>query len=531
MYDLILRNGCVMNGTGSPWYRADIALATNCIEAIARNLEGNGIREIDASGLVVAPGFIDLHAHSDVTLLVNPRAESLVRQGITTQLVGHCGFSAAPVRPECREAFRRDSFVLSYQGYEWTWDDIAGYREALASTQPAINVATLVGHGALRHYAMGQAARLATDREMALMKAELNKALEQGARGLSSGLTYAPGRFSDVEELVELGKVIRRHNGIYHTHMRDYTRFLLESIEEAIRVGEAAGIPVNLSHMYPAARPFWGETAHKATALVEGARQRGVEVTFDITPWTRGGGPYMQMLPDWAQEGGITSLKKRLQDPQTRREIAHQLEKGAPDWKGWFKTDWEDQLIAQTGREQNRSWAGHTIAELAEERGLPPSETALLLLLEDDGQYCVAPTIKSQDDINHILSHPLGVPITDGMALAPYGVLSHPTMPRSYGTFPRVLGRYARDWGVLSMESAVQKMTSVPAQRMGISDRGVLSPGLYADITVFDPETIIDRETYQNPHAFPAGIEYVIVNGQLVVERETQHDIYPGKVL
>jgi N-acyl-D-amino-acid deacylase len=378
---------------------------------------------------------------------------------------------------------------------------------------------------------MGQAARPPIKEELSVMKAELAKALEQGARGLSSGLTYAPGRFSEVEELVELGKVVRRHNGIYHTHLRDYTRFLIEALGEAIRVGEEAGIPVNVSHMYPAAPPYWGEMAYEATALFEAARERGVEATFDITPWTRGGGPYMQSLPDWAQEGGVAALKQRLEDPATRQEIARQLEEGAPDWKGWLPIDWEDQLIARTGREENEAWAGRTIADLAEERGLPPAETALILLLEDDGQFWVAGTIKSQDDINHILSHPLGVPITDGFALAPYGPLHHPTMPRSYGTFPRVLGQYAREWGVVSQESAVQKLTSMPALRAGITDRGLLRPGLYADITVFDPETVIDRETYDDPHAFPAGIEYVLVNGQLVVERGIQHVIRPGQVL
>jgi N-acyl-D-aspartate/D-glutamate deacylase len=313
--------------------------------------------------------------------------------------------------------------------------------------------------------------------------------------------------------------------------MRDQVRFLLDSIGEAIQVGEGAGIPVNVSHMYPALRPNWGELAHKATALFEQARQRGVGITFDITPWTRGGGPFMQSLPNWAQEGGFTSLRQRLEDPATRQEIARQMEEGAPDWKGWMPTDWEDSLIARTGRPEHDGWAGRTIAELAEERGLPPAEGSLILLLEDDGQYWTAPTIKSQEDLNHILGHPLGVPITDGMALAPYGPLHRPTMPRSYGTFPRVLGRYARDWGVLSVESAVQKLTSMAALRVGITDRGLLRPGLYADITIFDPQTVIDRETYQDSHAFPAGIEYVIVNGQLVVERGAQHDVRVGKVL
>jgi N-acyl-D-aspartate/D-glutamate deacylase len=527
-YDLALRDGYIVDGTGSPWYRADLAIVGARIAAMGRDLAGGAGREIDASGLVVSPGFVDMHAHSDVTLLINPRAESAVRQGVTTQIVGHCGFSAAPVQPENRAALRRDSFIFDFEGYDWTWNDMAGYRAALARARPAINVATLVGHGALRQYAMGQAARPAAREEMAVMRAELEKALEQGARGLSSGLTYAPGRFSHADELIELGKVMRCHGGIYHTHMRDYSRFILGAMGEAIRVGEESALPVNISHLNP---PKGERRVSELTALIEEARGRGVQVTFDNTIWTRGGGPYMQMLPDWAQEGGIAAMKERLADPVTRHEIAHQLEEGAPNWQGWTTPDWEDALIARTGRREHDVWCGRTIADLAAERGLPPAEAALVLLLEDDGQFWTAPTIKLQDDLNQIISHPLSVPISDGFALAPHGPLSRPTMPRSYGTFPRILGRYARDWGILPMETAVQKMTSLPAQRMGLMDRGLLRPGLYADITVFDPKTVLDRETYQDPHTFPSGIEYVLVNGQLVVDGGRQTEACPGQVL
>ena len=326
MYDLILRGGRIMDGTGSHWYHADVAIADARIAAMGRDLGGAG-REIDASGLVVSPGFVDMHAHSDVTLLVNPRAESAIRQGVTTQIVGHCGFSAAPVHPEKQEALRRDSFIFAFEGYDWTWNDMAGYRAALAHARPAVNVATLVGHGALRQYAMGQAARPATEQELAVMKVELDKALAQGARGLSSGLTYAPGRFSDTDELIELGKVMRRHGGIYHTHMRDYSRFILDSMREAIRVGAETHVPVNISHLNP---PKGKNMVGDLTAFIEDARARGVQVTFDNTIWTRGGGPYMQMLPDWAQEGGIAAMKERLADPLTRREIARQLEEERP---------------------------------------------------------------------------------------------------------------------------------------------------------------------------------------------------------
>jgi N-acyl-D-aspartate/D-glutamate deacylase len=328
--------------------------------------------------------------------------------------------------------------------------------------------------------------------------------------------------------LVELGKIVRRHGGIYHTHMRDYSRYILDAMHETIRVGEQTGVPVNISHLNP---PKGENMVSELIKVVERARARGVQLTFDNIVWTRGGGPFMQMLPDWAQEGGVTAMKERLADPTVRQEIARQLEEGAPEWQGWSPPDWEDALIARTGQREHDAWSGRTIAELAEDRGLAPAETALLLLLEDDGQFWVAPTNKMQDDLDQILNHPLSIPISDGFALAPYGPLSRPTMPRSYGTFPRVLGRYVRDWGIFPLEVAVQKMTSIPAQRMGMMERGNLRPGLYADITVFDPETVLDRETYQNSHTFPSGIEYVIVNGQLVVERGKQHNVRPGQVL
>ena len=532
MYDLILRNGRIMDGTGSPWYKADVAMAAGRIAAIGRNVRGTGISEIDVGGLVVAPGFIDMHCHSDVTLLVNPRAESAVRQGITTEMVGPCGLSAAPVRPEVLDAFRQDSFVFAYDGYEWTWTDIAGYRKALELAQPAINVATLVGHNALRTYAMGKDARRPTDDEMDVMKAELEKAFDQGARGFSSGLTYVPGQFSDVDELVELCKVAHRHGKAYHTHMRGYSRVppdsMLGSIGEAIRVGEDSGAQVNISHFNP---PRGSGVAGKATDLVDAARERGIEITFDITMWTRGAGPYLQSLPAWALEGGFSCVKERLEHAPTRKEIARQLQEGMPDNQAWSPPEWDDAVVANTGHPENSDWVGRTIQELAEERGLSPAETVLFLLLEDEGQFWIAGTIKLQEDINHVISHPLGVPITDGLALAPYGPLGRPTMPRSYGTFPRVLGRYAREWGVFPMEVAVKKLTSMPAMRMGLTDRGLLRPGLCADITVFNPDTVIDRETFEDSHAFPAGIEYVVVNGQLVVERGKQLDARPGKIL
>ena len=531
MYDLLITHGRVVDGTGAPWFHADVAVANGRIAAIGRLAGRDSRLRIDATDRVVCPGFIDAHSHSDATLLVNPRAESAVRQGVTTMLVGLCGFSAGPIAPDRVEQYRTDGMVFSFEGYTWTWQSLGEYRAALQAVHPALNVATLVGHTPVRLSAMGLDNRPPDAGELRRMQGMIRAALDEGARGFSTGLTYTPGNFAATEELIQLAKVLRPSGFAYQTHMRDYANGLLDSVAEAIRIGEEAGVPVVMSHMYPVGAANWRAKAVAAIEMAEQARRRGVDVTFDITPWLRGGGPFSQCIPPWAREGGVNAMARRFRDPALRPRIVLEIEHGAPGWSGWFPPRWDDMLISRVGRPEHRDWCGRSIGDLAAERGQAPVEASLDLLVEDDGQFWIAPTIKSSADVDLILKHPLGIPIADGFALAPYGSLGQPDNPKSYGTFPRVLGHYVRERGVLGLEEAVNKMTGVPAARLHFWDRGLLRPGLAADIVVFDPATVGERATYADPNQYPVGIDAVIVNGAVTVAQDTHSGASAGLVL
>ncbi|MCX6031550.1 MAG: D-aminoacylase [Chloroflexi bacterium] len=531
MYDLLITGGRIVDGSGGPWFAGDVAIAGQRIVALGRLAPAEARVRIDAAGLVVTPGFVDFHAHSDVTLLVDSRAESAVRQGITTQVVGNCGFSAAPVRSEDVPRYQRDGLVFSFPGYSWDWTSMGEYLARLRQAHPSINVVVLTGHTALRTAVMGQADRAPTPEELAAMQQLLAQALAEGARGFSSGLTYMPSCYAKTEELIALASVLRDSGRAYHTHLRDYSRFLLEAVGEALRIGEEAGVPVYLSHLYAAGREHWGEKTAQAVRLVEEARQRGVEAAFDITLWPRGGGPFQQSIPAWAREGGLEAMIARFRDPILRARIADEVEHGTADWQGWLKPDWDDFLISRVGCPCNVAWLGRTMGELARARGQSPAETALDLLAEDEGQLWTAPTVKREEDIALILKHPLGIPISDGFALARDGPLAQPDLPKSFGTFPKVLRQHVREQGLLSLEEAVRKMTALPAARLGLWDRGLLRPGLAADLVIFDPDTVAERADYLHPNEYPVGIACVVVNGQVTVNQSGHTGAAAGEVL
>jgi N-acyl-D-amino-acid deacylase len=531
MYDLLITGGRIVDGSGGPWFAADVAVVGGRIVALGRLAPAEARVRIDAAGQVIAPGFVDFHAHSDVTLLVDPRAESAVRQGITTQVVGNCGFSAAPVRAEEIPRYQRDGLCFSFPGYTWDWTSMGEYLARLRQARPSINVIALVGHTALRTAVMGQADRAPTPEELAAMQRLLAQALAEGGRGFSSGLTYMPSCYAETDELIALASVLRDSGRAYHTHLRDYSRFLLEAVAEALRIGEEAGAPVYLSHLYAAGREHWGEKTAQAVRLVEEARGRGVEAGFDITLWPRGGGPMQQSIPAWAREGGLEALTARFRDPVLRGRIADEVEHGTADWRGWLKPDFDDFLISRVGLPRNVAWLGKTVGDLARERDQPPAETMLDLVVEDEGQFWTAPTVKSEEDIALVLSHPLGVPVSDGFALAQDGPLAQPDLPKSFGAFPRVLRHHVRATGLLSLEEAVSKMTAQPAGRLGLWDRGLLRPGLAADLVIFDPDTVAERADYLHPNEYPVGIAYVVVNGQVTVNQSGHTGAAAGEVL
>ena len=526
MYDLLIANGRVLDGTGSPWRRADVAVAGDKIVAIGHLAGREAAQVVDASGMFVCPGFIEEHCHSDGTFVVDPLAQSAVRQGMTTMVVGLCGMSAAPVADEMLDVYTRSAPLFNFDGFEWKWRGMGEYLAAVQAAKPSVNVVSLVGNHPVRAVAMGEASRTATADERVRMRELVAEALAEGARGLSVGLIYS-AVFSETEEIVEIARALRPYGWAYHATIRDYGAHLLDAVREAIHVAETAEVPLVVAHMYPAGREYWGQ-ADAAIELLERARDRGLETGYDVTPWPRGGGPMLGIVPAWARNGGHDATLERLRDPALRSRIGAEIEQGK---QYSFGFGWDDMIICRTGLAEHRAWLGRSIGELARESGRTPPEAGLLMLLQDDGQTWIAPTNKCDEDVDALLRHPMGVPIADGFALAPEGPLAYQDRPNSYGTFPRVLGRYVRERGVLTWEQAVQKMTAIPASRVGLWDRGVLREGLAADIVVFDPDTVIERADYSHPQEYPVGIEWVVVNGQITVSPDGHTGARAGRTL
>ena len=529
MYDVLIQNGAVLDGTGVPWFRADVALVADKIVAMGHLPDREAVTVIDATNRFVAPGFVEEHSHADVTLLVDPLSQSAVRQGMTTMAVGMCGMSAAPLQQAQRDEYRRAAPCFSFQGYDWTWQSMGEYLDALRTASPSVNVVSMVGHAPVRASVMDDPNRPANRQERSRMRALIEEALSEGARGFSTGLNLLTCIFADTEEVVELAKALRPYGLGYHTHMRDYGPRLLDAISEAIEIAERADVPLVISHMYPSGRDNWGKSA-ASIELVEAARHRGLDVGYDVTPWLRGGASIEQVFPPWVREGGIGSTLDRIRDDTLRARLARDLEQGG-DWPGWAQPEWDEWLVCRVGKPQHQGWLGRSVADIALDRGRSPAETALLMFLEDEAQYWIAPQNKCDEDVDRLLSHPLGVPIADGFALSPEGPLAYQDRPNSYGTFPRVLGRYVRERGVLTWEQAVHKMTSIPARRLGLWDRGILRPGMAADLVIFDPATVVERADYAHPQEYPVGIEWVIVNGRITVAHEKHTGERSGRVL
>ncbi len=511
MPDLVIRNARIYDGTGGPPYPGEIVIDGERITSIGEPVQPRvATEDIDVSGLAVMPGVVDLHTHSDVSLISDPGCVSAIAQGVTTQVVGLCGFSAAPISEAGLQSIVQDEPIFAFPDVHWSWSTIDGYREALDRIAPATNVATLVGHNTLRRFVMGGANAPPTAPELDRMRALLREGLHEGARGFSTGLSYAPGLFADLEELVALTRVAAEEGKPYHTHMRYGPRSMREMLAEAIATAERSGVELNVSHLYP--RPNDpSDEPDRLTEMIDAARARGVRVTFDLTIFVRGGGAWVQVLPAWARDGGMASTVELLRNPASRARLKQEL---TPDRSGWpWLADWDDQLIVKVNRPENARLAGRTIGDVARERGAEPIETAFDLVIED-GQFWVAPTIKNQAHLDRLMRSPLCVPVTDGMSAHPTKHRHLGLMPRTFGTFPHVLGRYVREAGVLSLEEAVHRMTQVPATRVALTDRGVLAPSKAADLVVFDPATIANRATEADPGALPAGIKRVMVNGR-----------------
>jgi N-acyl-D-amino-acid deacylase len=519
-YDLVIKNGHVVDGTGRPRFKANVYVEGGRIAQVSPDGPVGGDEVIDAAGLIVCPGFVDMHSHADLTLFGNPRAESFIRQGATTLYVTPDGWSPAPVVEPYRPALKAYYEALAFGAslpFDWmTYDD---YFTRLTAMGLGVNVRANVGFGTIRVDAMGFERRAPSRAELEHMKALVDQAFRDGVCGLSTGLTYLPQCYSTTAEVLELCRVVAAHGGLYHTH----TRGGLAGVREAVELGERSGVPVDLTHTTPSDEVY---------AVIEGATARGVDVTFDAYPYTAGSSSLSESyLPEWVHEGGPAAMLQRIRRPEVRERISREWQMASPET--WPNGPRNTPLIAWCQNPRCGPYEGKTVNEVAEMMDVALVDAFCTLLIENQARVIrVGLHSRLHRDVTRAYQHPLMLVGSDGWAMAPEGPLhvGYPH-PRCYGTFPKVLGRYVRLLGLLTLEDAVKKMTWAPAQRMLLEDRGALRAGLAADITVFNPETVIDNATYANPHQCPTGIDYVVVNGEIAVRRGESTGVLAGQVL
>jgi N-acyl-D-amino-acid deacylase len=525
VHDLLIRGGRIVDGTGSPWYRGDVAITGDRIAAVGLLPRAQARDTIDATGLIVAPGFIDMLGHSERSILRDGRAISKITQGITSEVTGEVS-SVVPVTeamleemsPEARERI--------------TWRDLDGYFEAFAAARPAINLGTFVTVGSVRRAVIGMGDRASTPAELDVMKAHVARAMEQGAMGLSTGLIYAPASFASTEEVAELARVAASHGGGYASHIRSEGSGLIAAIEEAIEIGELANTWVQIHHLKASGRQNWGKMVD-AVATIEAARARGVDVSADQYPYPASGTGLDAMVPNWAHAGGTDSLLARLRDPATRARIREEMTgDGATDWSlGSAYGGPGGVMIAGTSADSLEHYEGMRLDEVARMRGQEPVDALIDLLLADRSATSAIYFSMSEEDIEYAMRQPwVSVGIDAGARAADSTVTGNPH-PRAYGSFPRILCRYVREREVITLPEAIRKFTALPAARVGLDERGVLKQGMFADLTLFDPDRVCDRGTFEHPVQTSVGIEHVIVNGVPVLRDGAPTDARPGRPL
>lgn len=534
--DVAVCGGTILDGSGAPGVRADVGVMAGRVAALGDLSGAQAAVHLDARGKVVAPGLIDIHSHSDFTILVNPAAESKARQGVTLEVNGQCGFTPFPVRPGAEDLLDALCPFITEKP-DWGWVSTADYLARVEAARPAINVAQMVGHSALRAWAMGFEQRHATPDEVAAIADAAAQALEEGAVGISLGLAYALGSFAGQDEIEALARVAARHGRLLSVHIRNEGAALVASLHEmfdiARRASDEAPLRLQIDHLKASGRRWWGKV-DEALAAIEAAREEGLDVAFDVYPYIAGSRHLSGSLPAWVHDGGNEAVMRRLQDPSCRDRLrrAHEAWLRDEAAESPFELDLEHIIVTDVASERNRHVVGKALVEIARAREQDPLDATLDLLVEERGHVSIVLFSMSEEDMRTCLCHPLGCVGTDGLVFAPYGPLSRgKPHPRSYGTFPRVLGRYVREEGLLPLEEAVRKCTSLPATRLGLTDRGLLKPGMRADIVVFDSATILDAATFEDPHRHPEGIAWVIVNGAVTVDGDEHLNPGAGQVV
>jgi dihydroorotase/N-acyl-D-amino-acid deacylase len=528
-YDLVIRNGRIIDGTGSPWYQGDVAIRDGRIAAVGVIGDTPAQRTIDAAGKVVAPGFIDMLGQSEISILVDPRLPSKIYQGITTEITGEGG-SIAPLSDALIAADK-----VGYDHFHLTadWRTIGEYFTRLEKQGLGINLATYVGATQVRRMVLGDVNRAPSPAELDQMRSLVREAMEQGAVGLSTSLQYPPAPYATTEELIALATEAARHGGVYATHMRSEGEAIDAAVDEAVRIGREARIPVEIWHLKVAGKSNWGRMP-EVVARIEAARQSGVDIAADTYAYTAWFNSFSAFVPPWAHDGGTKKLIERLKDPATRARIRKDLETPSKDWDNeWQEIPGPEAVILCTVHNPAlQPLVGKTLAEAAKLRGKDPIDTLFDILIEDEAFTSVAVSGMSEPDVSLALQQPWVSVDNDSQGTATDGLLGkeHPH-PRAYGTFPRILRKYVREEKKLRLEEAVRKFTALPAQRMRLADRGVLKKGLWADLVLFDPETVRDLATFENPNQLSQGMDYVLVNGVPVIEGGKMTGKLPGKVL
>ncbi|HUK16236.1 MAG TPA: D-aminoacylase [Bryobacteraceae bacterium] len=529
-FDLLIRGGQIVDGTGNPSFAGDVGIRGGRIAAIGRLGGRSARRTIDASGLTVAPGFIDIHNHSDYTLVADGNAQSMIRQGVTSMILGEGG-SAAPIGGRQQPQERR---VLLHDAPA-DWSDFKGYFARLLRQGISTNVGSYVGSSQIWTYVRGEQAGPPTAAELDQMRALVRAAMEQGALGVASSLSGPPGSWIDTDTLVAMCEAAAPYGGSYSTHMRTEGRGVFEAVAEAIEIGRRAHVPVDIIHLKIAEHTMWGQMP-ELVATLQRAREQGVQVQANVYPYRAGQNDLASIIPPWAHEGGAQAMIRRLKDPALRPRMENEILNGIPgsNWYDHYTATggWEGMLLVSLSNPQYKKYEGMRMNQVIEAMGKPPLDTLFDLLEANGGSVPTVYFHHSEEDMRYALKQPFISIGSDGTAVATEGPLAagHPH-PRYYGTFARVLARYVREDKVLTLEEAIRKMTSANAAKIGILDRGILRPGMTADLAVFDAARILDHATYAKPHQYATGVEYVIVNGTIVLDHGQHTGARPGVIL